>query len=112
MEPRHSTETVLTETRAISITDCLFPSHLNDQPWYMELPDNPFYWVPVFSTQEQLFAWTTEVGIQIHEFKIKQIQDGREFLDSIEEGGLGLIRVALNPYLVRDRNVTRWTEVL
>jgi hypothetical protein len=71
------------------------------------MPDNPHYWIPVFSTQEKLEKSCAELSIV--DYKIKQITDGYDFLDSLREQN---VRVMLDPYAVISENKTRWTEIV
>lgn len=103
----HDTEKLLSNFTPASITGCLTPFQSDGQPWFVHLPNNPNYWVPVFSTVEKLEAGC--VDLNINDYFIKEISDGLEFIESIKIVGL---RVMLNPYSVREENKTRWTEIV
>ena len=45
----------------------------------------------------------------ITDYKIKEIQDGREFAESVLESGL--FRIMLNPRII-NKEKTKWTEVV
>lgn len=108
MENLHHTEKQLSDLKTgYDITGCLSPFRQNGQPWLIQLPDNPSYWVAVYTTEEKLRAGC--IDLNIHDYKIKQVTDGIDFIDSICSVG---IRVMLNPYSVREENKTRWTEIL
>lgn len=79
-----------------------------DQPAYITLHDAPgTYWCVVFSTVEALHAAMAFCGIK--GYKIKQINDGREFAESVL--ATGMVRLMLDPYIVNNEK-TRWTEVI
>ena len=102
---RHPTEKLLAETKPVKITDFLSPFQHNGQPYLVQLPGNPYYWVPIFSTEDKLKQSCVELDIS--DYCIKQITDGRDFLASLSEQN---VRVMLDPYAVKSENKTRWTE--
>lgn len=95
----------LSNLRGINLNGCLSPFKDNGQPWLVKMPENPHFWVVVFTTKAKLEESCVELGIA--DYTIKQVIDGRDFVDSIVEGGTGIM---LDPYVVE--NKTRWTEVL
>lgn len=108
MENLHPTEKLLSDLKTgYNITGCLSPFKENGQPWLVQLPGNPSYWVAVYTTEEKLRAGCVDLNIQ--NYRIKEVTDGVDFLDSICSAG---IRVMLNPYSIRSENKTRWTEIL
>jgi len=61
----------------------------------------------VFSTLDKLEESCAELGFK--DYRIKHIDDGREFIESVMEGG---VRIMLDPYRVTSENKTRWTEII
>jgi hypothetical protein len=109
MESQHPTEKLLSKPRSIEVsevTGCLTPFK-DGQPWFIRMPNNPSFWVAVFSTKDKLEASCAELGIT--DYTIKQVTDGRDFIKSIVEGG---VRIMRDPYAVRSENKTRWTEII
>jgi hypothetical protein len=78
----------------------------NNNPVFASVLDVPDSFVPVFDTPEMLHASMAER--QITDYTIKQIDDGVDFVASIELGGA---RVMLNPRPGEGGRV-RWTEVM
>lgn len=109
MESLHPTEKLLSGPKGTNITGYLSPFRENNQPWLIQLPENPHYWVAIYSDEDKLRIGCADLGIGEGEYKIKQITDGVEFLDSILSAG---VRVMLNPYSLRSENKTRWTEII
>ena len=106
IEPKPG-EVLLSQPRGIAVSGYFSPFHHNDQPWLIQMPNNPSYWLAVFSSVEKLEESCADLGIR--DYKIKQITDGRDFVESIIEQG---VRIMLDPYAVRSENKTRWTEVV
>ena len=105
-EESYAMENILSkEFLPYNITDFFSPFNLEDQPCLVEMPENPNLWIPVFSTVSALEAHCERVGIT--EYKIKKIDDGFDFIDSLTPYG---IRIMANPYIFNGN--TRWTEVL
>jgi hypothetical protein len=88
---------------SVSLNGKVFPWH-NDQPVFACLVDNPATFVPVFDDPDLLHANMRDRGIR--NYTIKKIDDGLDFLASLEEGG---VRVMLNPRQEGPKVV--WTEV-
>lgn len=108
MASLHPTEKMLSDLKTgYDITGCLSPFHENGQPWLIQLPNNPSHWVAVYSTEEKLRQGC--IDLNILDYRIKQITDGIDFLNSICSSG---VRVMLNPYSILEENKTRWTEIL
>jgi hypothetical protein len=65
----------------IELSGCLFPWDTEtDQPVLVHMVGSGAFYLPVFSTEEKLRGMMKKLG----PFgKIKMIQDGREFLDSV-----------------------------
>ena len=80
MEPQHHTEKLLSDPKSTNITGYLSPFKHNDQPWLIQMPGNPHFWVAVFSDENKLEESCAELNIR--DYKIKQITDGRDFLES------------------------------
>lgn len=106
MKSQHSTEKFLYESEGQNITGCLTPFR-NGQPILIQLPENPNFWVAVFSTKYKMEESCVDLGIE--NYAIKQITDGIDFIESIVEHG---IRIMLDPYILRSENKTRWTEIV
>ena len=53
MESRHPTEKFLHGSGGRNITGCLTPFR-HGQPVLIQLPDNPHFWVAVFSTKDKM----------------------------------------------------------
>lgn len=88
---------------SVNITGYLTPFYSNEQPVLVEFPESDDKFVLVFSTEEKL-----KEGMKIIPYdKIKQIQDGVDFLESI----IAHARVAVDPWVTSEGN-TRWVEVL
>lgn len=71
------------------------------------MPGNPHFWLAVFSTLDKLEESCAELGFK--DYRIKHIDDGREFIESVMESG---VRIMLDPYRVTSENKTRWTEII
>jgi hypothetical protein len=100
--------------RPIDLTGCFFPARpsgrigIPDQPCYMEMPDVPnTVFLPIFSDVDDLKKAMELIGIE--EYKIKHVDDGKEFTESVL--GTGICRIMLNPRRT-ERGTTRWTEVI
>lgn len=79
---------------------------VSDQPVFLTVSDaRAFKWVTVFSTVEKLHEMMELCGVK--DYKIKHIQDGKEFAFSILEDGR--YRIMLDPRMVDGK--VRWTEV-
>ena len=89
--------------RHIVITGNLMPWRLDcEQPVLVFIEQIPF--LPIFTTEARLRQTMQDIGIS--DYKIKQIEDGREFLESV----IDQIRIASDPWIT-DRGTTRFTEV-
>jgi len=106
MEIQHPTEKLLSKPRSISVTGCLSPFR-DGQPCFIQMPGNPHFWVAVFTNKDKLEESCADLGIT--DYTIKQVTDGKDFIESIVEGG---VRIMLDPYAVRSENKTRWTEII
>lgn len=93
------------EFSPVNIDGYFSPFAYNDQPHLVELPDNPNKWIVVFSNVDALKKSCEFLNIK--DYKIKRIDDGLDFIDSLKPYG---IRVMANPYVINGN--TRWTEVL
>lgn len=109
MENPNPTEKLLSGPTSKNLTGCFSPFQHNNQPWFMKLPGNDSYWVIAYSSIEKMEEGMADLGVPKDQYKVKHIDNGREFVESIVEHG---IRVALDPYTIRHRNVTRWTEIV
>jgi hypothetical protein len=103
MKKIEESEKMLSEPKPVSITGCLCPFK-DEQPCFVEMPNNSQIWIAVFSTNNKLNRSCAELGIV--DYVIKEITDGNDFLESIVKLD---IRIMLDPYVVE--NKTRWTEV-
>lgn len=90
----------------LSISGFYTPFQQNDQPHFVQMPYVDDFWVAIFSDLDKLDDGCRRLGIK--DYKIKLILDGRDFIDSIKENN---IRIMLDPYVVLEKNKTRWTEV-
>lgn len=101
-------ETYLRSVGAVKLTGyfCLFQKEI-EQPHIITLPENSAIWITVFSSVDKLEEFCADA--KITEYKIKQITDGRDFVQSLAEQG---VRVMLDPFAMRSENKTRWTEVI
>lgn len=100
-------ERFLGQIRSANLDGYFMPFQLHEQPWLIQMPGNPSFWVPVYSSIEKLEESCAELGIK--SFKVKQITGSRDFVKSLVEQN---IRVMLDPYAVRSENKTRWTEIV
>jgi hypothetical protein len=98
-------EKMLSKWKSVVLTDCLMPFR-DGQPVVIRIPDNPHCWVVVFSTYDKLKASCVDLAVE--NYTIKQINDGKDFVESVVESGT---RVMLDPYIDVVQNKTRWTEV-
>lgn len=80
---------------------------LTNQPIFVQMPNNPSYWVPVYSTVEKLEESAAELGVV--GWKIVKIDDGVDFSESVFSAGY---RIMLDPYILPNDKVTRWTEIV
>jgi hypothetical protein len=94
------------ELRAISITGYFSPFYLDNQPILASI-GGVGQMILVFSTVEKLREGMGKF-FPGQEYRIKHIDDGTEFTDSIFEYR---IRVALDPRIVEGCK-TRWTEIV
>jgi hypothetical protein len=79
---------------SLNLSGYLFLVYTDDeQPVLGPMGDT--YFLPVFSTKEKLDAYIP-VFAPKSPTKIKQITDGKEFVDSIHEGG---VRIMVDPYI-------------
>lgn len=85
----------------VQLTGCLLLWR-NGQPVATRVDGSDGVYVPVFSSQEKLLLWTAEAGIQYD--KIKRIDNGTEFLES-----LGNMHLMFNPHKTPEGK-TRWLE--
>jgi hypothetical protein len=92
----------LFETRPIDITGNLL-AYKDGQPVFLNIEGHCF--IAIFSTVEKLHMALREM--QIWDYKIKQIDDGFEFIDSLE----GKVRIARDPWTTEQKTV-RFTEVV
>jgi hypothetical protein len=99
-------EKMLSTPVSIAVTGFFVPFLENGQPCLITPPDHSNFWVAIFSTVDKLEESCAE--FKIPKYKVKQISDGNEFLQSIFDAK---IRVMLDPYLMKSENKTRWTEV-
>ena len=97
-------------TKPIELTGKFSPfekvSQFLDQPIYVEMPNINARWVVVYSKVEDLQEFMCRSNIK--DYKIKLIEDGIEFSQSIFENGL---RIMLDPRVI-DNQKTKWTEVV
>lgn len=107
IEPLPGEKLLSSQLRAVKVTGFLSPFRHNDQPWVLKMPNNPSCWIAIFSSVEKLEEACADLNIR--DYKIKQITDGRDFVESIIEQG---VRIMLDPYAIRSENKTRWTEVV
>lgn len=96
-------EKFLSEPQKIDVTGCVSPFKHDYQPWLIQRSKDSDYFVAVFATEQLLKVGCVDFGIG--DYKIKQITNGIDFLESIKNANC---RVMLNPYNLR--NKTRWTE--
>jgi hypothetical protein len=92
--------------RDIQVTGNFCPFHSDNQPVLVKMPEVETFFVLVFSTVEKLEAEMKRIGID--DYKIKHIEDGVEFCESVWEAG---VRIMRDPYIVEGSR-THWTEVL
>ena len=71
----------------IRLTGRLVPFDADNQPVWIEIPDSPHRYLPIFDTQRELVHVLAKAGIRYE--KIKRIDDGREFLESIPRRWMG-----------------------
>ena len=99
--------------KSINITGYLFPwDKETDLPVLLRShPDdkNPAYMLPIFSTAEKLYEAMREWLKPDGPWKIKQIQDGIDFINSIHENQFVRVIIAADPYIVNGN--TRFTAV-
>lgn len=92
-------------TKDITLTHCLIPWIVaTDQPCLVTVAGREGLSLPVFTTQKKLETFSQEFNVPYD--KIKHIDDGIEFLDSIPKE----IAVILDPR--KHGNKTRHTEIL
>ena len=93
------------KTHNVDLNKCLLPFMMG-QPLFLQLENCDDYFLPVFTTPENLHDALTKMGYSGYD--IKQVTDAEEFLDSLREGG---VRVMLNPQII-DAHHTKWLEVV
>ncbi len=91
------------QVRNINITGMFMPWN-RDRPVMIRIEGQLF--VPIYSAEDKLHASMLECGWRA-DYTIKQILDGRDFLNSLTEQGLP---VCLDPHHVGE--VTRFTRCL
>lgn len=89
------------KVKEITVIGKLIATFLNGQPVNVILEDTIF--ICIFSTKEKLETSMKEMNID--QYKIKEITDGPDFLDSVKE-----YRVMLDPWIT-ERMTTRFTEI-
>jgi hypothetical protein len=89
--------------RDVSLEGFAF-AYEGEQPWLGQL-DGECH-LPVFSTVAKLHAFFASIGIDSHVFRLKRINDGREFLASIPPE----VEVVIDPR--REGIRTEYTKVL
>jgi len=94
--------------RSVDITGNLSPFLFNDQPVFVKMPNEDSRFVLVFTTEDKLRESMKFVLPPRTEYKIKYVDDGVEFCESIWEQGY---RVMRDPYIV-DGCKTHWTEIM
>ena len=93
----------------IVLTGKLIPWLESDQPALVQMPACQDYFLPVFSTEDALRSVMGQAGIPF--FKIKQIDDGREFLEELPYWYSGArLRIAVDLRFTEEGRV-RFVEV-
>jgi len=101
---------LLSAPRSVSITGCVFPFRVDEpEPWLCAFPGYPECWLPIFSDLDKLREGMAQLGAEPNQYTVKKIDDGREFLLSVQAGG---VRVALDPRPDPVQGTTRWTEIV
>lgn len=102
------------QTRAADLTKKFSPFRpsgrigIPDQPVFITLPNMNALWCVVFSEVDALKASMDFMGIE--EYKIKQVQDGQEFAESLLASGK--VRLMLDPRVDTTEGKTKWTEIV
>lgn len=93
----------------LNIDGYLMPVDVRGQPILLEIPGTPDRFISIFSTEVKLDAMFETYGLSYS--WIKQIQNGPEFLASLNENILSFhLRVAIDPYKHENGRV-RFVEV-
>jgi len=99
------------KSKTVKLAGTLLP-WLGVQPQLVQVDDCDDFFLPLFSTEEKLRAFMVLLDHRMNRaatrYTIKEVTDGKDFVDSIFEGG---VRVMLDPILL-DNNRTRWTEIV
>jgi hypothetical protein len=91
--------------QAVDLTGMLIPWGQDDQPVFLNMPLSTKLYLPCFSSEDLLVSSLAGVPYE----KIKQIDDGREFLSSVPSA----IAVIVDPqYGDEPGGLVRFTQVL
>jgi len=69
--------------KPVSVTGCLVPWLNNGQPQLASMPGSTAFYIMCFSSEEKLRSFMKSTGIPFD--RIKQIQNGTDFIASIRE---------------------------
>lgn len=82
----------VSDRRVDVVIDGYLTAFVNGRPFALAMPGTPDVFIAVFSTKEKLEALFRDYDLKYD--SIKQIENGREFLDSV----IAHYRVAIDPY--------------
>lgn len=88
----------------VSLTGTLIPWSSEDQPVLLNMPGSRHFYLPCFTTEDRLREMMGRAGISFQ--KIKQVDDGPEFLTSVSPSA----RVIVDPHLLENGRV-RFLEI-
>lgn len=97
------------KTADVVLSSCLLPA-VDGQPFLLQVEHCDDFFLPVFSSIEKLNTVMSHIKkkIGVLYYTIKQITDGREFLESVRKGG---VRIMFDPRIIDDHH-TKWLEVI
>ncbi len=95
--------------RDVDLTGALLPwDTTKKQPCFLRMPDSEYLYIPCFTSIDQLRAMMVQIGVT--EYRVKQVDDGREFMSSFDIPQARDIRVILNPRYIAPGRI-RFTQV-
>lgn len=78
----------------VNLTGALLPwDTIKDQPCFLRMPDSEYFYLPCFTSIDQLRAMMGQIGVT--EYRVKQVDDGHEFMSSFDVPQAKDIRVIL-----------------
>jgi hypothetical protein len=97
-----------TPERSVSLTGTVFPWK-DWQPVFFRMPQSDYLYIPCFTDVDKLRDMMARLNIR--DYKIKQVDNGPEFLTSFDVPEASNMRVILDPHFIEGGKV-RFTQVV